>query len=50
MFAPLLPFLVLLVVALIFSYIPMEPTLKKVGYVVIGIAAIYLLLRFLQLA
>jgi len=49
MLAPLMPFLVLLVIALIFGVIPMEATLKRVGYILIGIAAIYLLLQFLHL-
>jgi hypothetical protein len=40
------PFVVLLIVALIFNYIPMEARLKQIGYIVIGIVAIVLLLRF----
>ncbi|HLD71645.1 MAG TPA: hypothetical protein VI873_03465 [Candidatus Peribacteraceae bacterium] len=40
------PFVVLLIVALIFNYIPMDGKLKHIGYIVIGIVAILLLLRF----
>lgn len=40
------PFIVLLIVALIFNYIPMDGGLKRIGYIVIGIVAIILLLRF----
>ncbi len=40
------PFIVLLVVALIFNFIPMDAQLKRIGYIVIGIIAIVLLLRF----
>ncbi len=45
----LLPFLALLIVALIFNVIPMEETLKRVGYIVIGVVAVILLLKFLPL-
>ncbi len=44
--AALSPFIVLLIVALIFSYIPMDGQLKRIGYIVIGIIAIVMLLRF----
>ena len=40
------PFIVLLIVALIFNYIPMDGKLKQIGYIVIGIVAIVLLLKF----
>lgn len=40
------PFIVLLIVALIFNYIPMDGKLKRIGYIIIGIVAIVLLLRF----
>ena len=40
------PFVVLLIVGLIFNFIPMEGNLKRVGYIVIGIIAIVMLLRF----
>jgi len=40
------PFIVLLIVAIIFSYIPMEGKLKQIGYIVIGIVALVMLLRF----
>ncbi len=40
------PFIVLLVVGLIFNYIPMDAKLKQIGYIVIGIVALVLLLRF----
>lgn len=42
----LTPFIVLLIIALIFQYIPMEGQLKRIGYIIIGIIAIVLLLRF----
>lgn len=42
----LTPFIVLLIVALIFNYIPMDGQLKRIGYIIIGIIAIVLLLRF----
>ena len=40
------PFIVLLIVGLVFSYIPMDGKLKQIGYIIIGIVAIVLLLRF----
>ncbi len=40
------PFVVLLLVALIFNYIPMDGQLKRIGYILIGIIALVLLLRF----
>ena len=40
------PFIVLLVVALIFNFIPMDGQIKRIGYIIIGIIAIVLLLRF----
>ena len=40
------PFIVLLIVALIFNYIPMDGQLKRIGYIVIAIIAIVMLLRF----
>lgn len=42
----LTPFIVLLVVALIFNFIPMDGQIKRIGYIIIGIIAIVLLLRF----
>jgi Na+/phosphate symporter len=39
------PFIVLLIVALIFNYIPMDGKLKQIGYIIIGIVAIVLLLK-----
>ena len=42
----LMPFLVLLIVAVIFNFIPMDARFKQIGYVVIGIIAIVMLLRF----
>jgi uncharacterized membrane protein YuzA (DUF378 family) len=45
----LLPFVVLLVVALIFQVIPMDATIKRVGFIIIGVAAILMLLKYLQL-
>ncbi len=40
------PFIVLLIVAVIFTYIPMDGLLKRIGYFIIGLAAIIMLLRF----
>src|SRR3989344_8155716 len=40
------PFIVLLVIALIFSYMPMDAKLKQIGYIIIGVVAIFMLLRF----
>lgn len=42
----LTPFIVLLIVALIFNYIPMDGQLKRIGYIIIGVIAIVLLLKF----
>lgn len=42
----LTPFVILLIIALIFNYMPMDGQLKRIGYIVIGIIAIILLLRF----
>ena len=42
----LTPFIVLLIIALVFNYIPMEGQLKRIGNIIIGIIAIILLLRF----
>ncbi len=39
------PFIVLLIVGLVFNYIPMDGKLKQVGNLIIGILAIVLLLR-----
>ncbi len=39
------PFIVLLIVAVIFNYIPIEGQLKKIGYIIIGIIAIFMLLK-----
>ena len=41
-----MPFVVLLIVALIFNYIPMDGTLKRIGYIIIGVVAIIMLLKF----
>lgn len=40
------PFIVLLIVAIIFNYIPMDGQLKRIGYIVIGVLALIMLLRF----
>ena len=40
------PFIVLLIVGLIFNYIPMDGKLRQIGNIVIGVIAIVLLLRF----
>lgn len=42
----ILPFIVLLIVAVIFNYIPMDRKLKQIGYIIIGIVALVMLLRF----
>jgi len=42
----IMPFVVLLIVALIFNYIPMDGTLKRIGYIIIGVVAIIMLLKF----
>lgn len=42
----ILPFIVLLIVAVIFNYIPMDGKLKQIGYIIIGIVALVMLLRF----
>jgi len=42
----IIPFIVLLIVAVIFNYIPMDATFKRIGYVIIGIVAIVMLLKF----
>ena len=47
--AALTPFIVLLIVALIFQVIPMAATLERVGYIVIRIAALLMLFKYLQL-
>lgn len=40
------PFIVLLIVAIVFNYIPMDGQLKRIGYIVIGVLALVMLLRF----
>ena len=42
----LMPFIILLLVGLVFSAIPMDGRIKQIGYVVIGIVALLMLLRF----
>jgi len=39
------PFVVLLIIGLIFNYIPMDGKLKQIGYIIIGIIALVMLLR-----
>ncbi len=39
------PFIVLLIIGLIFNYIPMDGKLKQIGYIIIGIIALVMLLR-----
>lgn len=39
------PFLVLLIIALIFNFIPMDGQLKRIGYIIIGVIAIVMLLK-----
>ncbi len=39
------PFIILLIIGLIFSYIPMDGRIKHIGYIVIGIVAVVMLLR-----
>lgn len=43
----LTPFIVLLVVGLIFNFIPMDARFKQIGYIVIGIVALVMLVRML---
>jgi len=43
----LTPFIVLLVVGLIFNFIPMDARFKQIGYIVIGVVALVLLVRLL---
>jgi uncharacterized membrane protein YuzA (DUF378 family) len=43
------PFIVLLIIAFVFNYIPMDSQLKRIGNIIIGIAAIVMLLRFVGL-
>lgn len=40
------PFVILLIVGLVFNYIPMDGRLKQAGNLIIGIVAIVMLLRF----
>jgi hypothetical protein len=49
MLSALLPFLVLLVVAIIISYIPMDGTIRKVIYLIVGIIALLMVLQFAKL-
>ncbi len=42
----IIPFIVLLIVAVIFNYIPMDGKLKQIGYIIIGIIGIVMLLKF----
>ncbi len=39
------PFIILLIIGIVFSYIPMEGQLKRIGYIIIGIIAIVMLLK-----
>lgn len=41
------PFIALLIIALIFNYIPMDGQLKRIGYFIIGIVAIVMLLKLI---
>lgn len=43
-----MPFLILLVVALIFKAVPMDGAIKKIGNIIVGVAAIFLLLKYVQ--
>jgi hypothetical protein len=45
----LLPFIIVLIIALIVNYIPMDPLLKKICNIVIGIGVLILVLRFFGL-
>jgi hypothetical protein len=45
----IVPFVVLLIVGVVFNYIPMDGRLKQAGNVIIGIVAIVMLLRFVGL-
>ncbi len=44
---PIAPFLILLIVSVIFYFIQMEPPFKKIGGILIGIIAVILLLPLL---
>jgi hypothetical protein len=45
----LLPFIIVLIIALVVNYIPMDATLKRVVNIVIGLGVLILVLRFFGL-
>jgi hypothetical protein len=45
--SPIVQLIVLAIVGLIVSYIPAEPLLKRIGFIIIGVAIIVVLLRWL---
>jgi len=49
MLISLLPFLVILIVGIIVSYTPMDETIRKVTYLVIGVIVLLMVLRFAKL-
>lgn len=49
MVSSLSPFIILLIVGLIVNYIPMEETLKRICFIVIGVIVLILLLQFVHL-
>ncbi len=49
MLAALLPFLVVLVIAIIVSFIPMDGTIRKVIYLIIGVIVLVMVLQFAKL-
>ena len=48
MLTSLIPFIVLLIVGVIISLIPMDELIRKVCYLVIGVVALLMLLKFLN--
>ncbi len=49
MLTPLLPFIVLLIVAVIVNYIPMEAIFKRIINIIIGVVALLMILQFAHL-
>ncbi len=45
--SPIVQLIVLAIVGLIVSYIPAEPLLKRIGFIIIGVAIVVVLLRWL---
>jgi len=49
MLSTILPFIILLIVAIVFFSIPMEPVLQRIGGIVIGVVALVMLLQFTKI-